>query len=93
MVSLNTFPYAAVPAYWILGRSKFNGYMTERRLGDVKVAEVARGYVKILTDRKLIEQPDRDRAFLVEKLAKLPFTTGNDAELLVDGECHLQIHL
>lgn len=90
VVSLNTFPYAAVPAYWILGRSKFNGYVTARRLGDVKVAEVARGYVKTLTERKLIEQPDRDRAFLVEKLAKLPFTTGNDAELLVDGDATFQ---
>jgi len=25
-VSLNAFPYLAVPAYWILGRSKFEGY-------------------------------------------------------------------
>ena len=23
VVSLNTFPYATVPAYWILGRSRF----------------------------------------------------------------------
>ena len=90
VVSLNTFPYGAVPAYWILGRSKFNGYVTARRLDDVKVAEVARGYVNTLTERNLIEQPDRDRAFLVEKLAKLPFTTGNDAELLVDGDATFQ---
>ena len=81
---------AAVPVYWILGRSRFNGYVTARRLGDVKVAEVARGYVKTLTERKLIGQPDRDRAFLVEKLAKLPFTTGNGAELLVDGDATFQ---
>jgi cardiolipin synthase len=90
VVSLNTFPYAAVPAYWILGRSKFNGYVTARRLDDAKVVEWGRSYVKTLTERKLIEQPDRDRAFLVEKLAKLPFTTGNDAELLVDGDATFQ---
>ena len=29
-ISLNAFPYAAVPAYWILGRSKFDGYRTIR---------------------------------------------------------------
>ena len=26
-VSLNTFPYVAVPAYWVLGRRKFVGYV------------------------------------------------------------------
>ena len=30
-VSLNTFPYLAVPAYWVLGRSRFQGYVTARR--------------------------------------------------------------
>ena len=90
VVSLNTFPYVAVPAYWILGRSKFHGYVTARRLDDVKVAELARNYLKTLAERNLIRKPDRDRAFLVEKLAKLPFTTGNDAELLVDGDATFQ---
>jgi cardiolipin synthase A/B len=90
VVSLNTFPYAAVPAYWILGRSKFHGYVTARRLDDVKVAELAGVYLKTLTERNLIRNPDRDQAYLVEKLAKLPFTTGNDAELLVDGDATFQ---
>ena len=26
-VSLNTFPYVAVPAYWVLGRRSFEGYV------------------------------------------------------------------
>jgi cardiolipin synthase len=30
-VSLNTIPYVAVPAYWFLGRSRFEGYATARR--------------------------------------------------------------
>jgi len=30
MVSLNTLPYVAVPAYWIFGRSKFQGYVSLR---------------------------------------------------------------
>ena len=25
-VSLNTFPYLAVPLYWVFGRSQFKGY-------------------------------------------------------------------
>lgn len=30
-VSLNMLPYVAVPAYWVFGRTKFNGYVTKRR--------------------------------------------------------------
>lgn len=90
VVSLNTLPYVAVPAYWILGRSKFHGYVIARRLDDAKVAEFARDYSKTLDERNLIRNPDRDRAYVVEKLAKLPFTTGNDAELLVDGDATFQ---
>ena len=30
-VSLNTFPYLAVPAYWVFGRSTFEGYVLLRR--------------------------------------------------------------
>ena len=33
-VSLVTFPYLAVPAYWVLGRSKFQGYVLARRTSD-----------------------------------------------------------
>lgn len=90
VVSLNTFPYAAVPAYWILGRSKFNGYVTARRADIAEAGPMAREFVQKLTDRSLIAQPDRDRELLVEKLAKLPFTTGNDAELLVNGDATFQ---
>ena len=37
IVSLNTFPYVAVPAYWVLGRSRFRGYVTSRRTEDQAV--------------------------------------------------------
>src|SRR5262245_50766935 len=26
-VALNTFPYVAVPAYWVFGRTSFHGYV------------------------------------------------------------------
>lgn len=89
-VSLNTFPYVAVPAYWIFGSSKFNGYVTARRTDLAEAGPVAKEFVAKLAKQNLIVQPDRDRAFLVEKLAKLPFTAGNDAELLVDGDATFQ---
>mgnify|MGYP000095777790 CR=1 FL=1 len=37
VVSLNTFPYLAVPAYWILGRSRFNGYIKAHKASDKSV--------------------------------------------------------
>ena len=85
-VSLNTFPYVAVPAYWILGRSKFHGYVTARRKELAQVKPVADQFATNLLQRQLIALPDRDRPLLVERLAKLPFTLGNDAELLVNGD-------
>ena len=41
-VSLNTFPYLAVPAYWVLGRSKFQGYVIARRDADFKNESIVR---------------------------------------------------
>ena len=41
VVSLNTFPYIAVPAYWVLGRNKFQGYVTARQLVDEELIQVA----------------------------------------------------
>lgn len=86
VVSLNTFPYVSVPAFWIFGRSKFQGYVSARRADLLEALPAAKQYVASLIGRDLLFDPDRDRAMLVEKLAKMPFTTGNDAELLVDGE-------
>lgn len=86
LVSLNTVPYVAVPAYWVFGRSEFNGYVLTRRADLAEVAPETSKFIKTLSEQRLIALPDRDRPLLVERLAKLPFTLGNDAELLVDGE-------
>ena len=85
-VCLNTFPYVAVPAYWILGRSKFHGYVTVRRQGLARVQPVVNQFVTTLVQKHLTALPGQERPLLVERLAKLPFTLGNDAELLVNGD-------
>ncbi|HSA01712.1 MAG TPA: cardiolipin synthase [Candidatus Paceibacterota bacterium] len=85
-VSLNTFPYLAVPAYWIFGRSKFQGYVIARRAELAQVQPMASEFVTNLIARNLIAYPDRKGPLLVERLSKLPFTQGYDAELLVDGD-------
>src|SRR5215510_2803182 len=71
-ISLITFPYFAVPAYWVFGRSKFRGYVIARRGGLAAVEPIARQFLQNLAERNLIGQPERDRPLLVEQLAKLP---------------------
>jgi cardiolipin synthase len=86
VVALNTLPYVAVPAYWVFGRSRFHGYVLQRRKDILETSPVARQFMTNLVERGLIAFPERERTLLVEKLAKLPVTQRNDAELLVDGQ-------
>ncbi|MCC6233403.1 MAG: cardiolipin synthase [Verrucomicrobiales bacterium] len=85
-ISLNTFPYLAVPAYWVFGRSRFEGYQVARRLADQPARKLARETVDDLRQRGLLVPREEKEALWVERLAKLPATVGNDAELLIDGE-------
>jgi cardiolipin synthase len=86
VLGLITFPYVAVPAYWVFGRSKFRGFVALRRADLVKTVPAARRYLDELKTRQLIAFPERQNELSIEKLAKLPFTVGNDVELLVDGQ-------
>ena len=87
-VVLNTFPYVAVPAYWVLGRSRFRGYVTARQGEDSEIRYVA------LDARELVEPyvSSESEARYVEatraavQLAKIPVLRGNEVELLIDGE-------
>src|SRR6188768_3467291 len=38
-ISLNTFPYVAVPAYWVFGRSNFEGYVVLRRVAEAEMSD------------------------------------------------------
>src|SRR5262245_10213141 len=84
--ALNTVPYVSVPAYWIFGRSKFEGYAVARQKDRAQTDPIARQYLADLANRYMLASPVDGHSLLVEKLALMRFTTGNDAELLVDGE-------
>jgi cardiolipin synthase A/B len=85
-IALLALPYVAVPAYWVFGRSKFHGYVAALRQDLAEVEPVAHRFMASLVARDLLARTDRVRPLLVEKLAKLPFTSHNDAELLVNGD-------
>ena len=86
VVSLNTFPYVAVPAYWVLGRSRFQGYVTSRQANDEAlthlVDSVAREVREFMVDSSALTPAGR----VASNLAELPFLRGNDAEVLIDGK-------
>lgn len=86
VVSLLTMPFVAIPLYWLLGRSKFMGYVRARRGNDEEMAKLAeemsrrvRCYAVDLPEEDVFERA-------AEELGGLPFTSGNKLELLVDGE-------
>lgn len=85
-VSLNTLPYVAVPAYWVFGRKDFKGYVTARRSNLAALREFWEIFNDTLQERGLVAEEKRSGILLVERLARLPATLGNDAELLIDGE-------
>ena len=87
-VSLITFPYIAVPAYWVLGRSRFQGYVTARQADDdrlrsiVEQAKQGAGEYRI-PDSIMREAP---AGLAAQRLAGIPYLRGNHVALLVDGE-------
>ena len=86
LVSLLTFPYVAVPLYWVFGRSKYIGYIDARRTENKDMQPIVDRVVPELPEF-VVHLDDHPMNFRVmEELAAMPFTRYNDAELLVDGE-------
>jgi cardiolipin synthase len=85
-VSLNTFPYAAVPLYLVFGRSNFEGYVEAWRQKTEAVQQHRAVMAKRLEPfvlHSLARMPSYDA---LKRLAHVPFLGGNDASLLVDGD-------
>jgi cardiolipin synthase len=86
IVSLLTFPYVAVPLYWVFGRRKYLGYIDARRTESKDIQPIIDQTVPELPEF-VVHLKDSHMSFRVmEELAAMPFTRYNDAELLIDGE-------
>jgi cardiolipin synthase len=84
--TLNTFPYLAVPAYWVLGRSKFQGYVVARRDTDLRNDYIEAEAVQTVAPFRVPPGEGVDAARAAEALAAMPVLTGNRLDLLIDGE-------
>ncbi|MBI3929075.1 MAG: cardiolipin synthase [Armatimonadetes bacterium] len=85
-MSLVTFPYVSLPLYWVLGRDKFNGYVQALRAGNLsryRHREVAE-FLRLLEPFR--DTGDDEDQTTFERLARMPFTTHNRVDLLIDAE-------
>jgi len=89
-VSLITFPYVAVPAYWVLGRSRFHGYVNARRGNLQEVAGVTKEAVAAVAPFRTPEGEIAPAGRAAAALAGIPFLRGNAVDLLVDGDATFQ---
>jgi cardiolipin synthase len=85
-VSLFTFPFLALPLYWIFGRTRFHGYVDARRSRDRGTHPLLEDIRKKLPDCIVDDidlTPDQQT---LAKLARLPFSHLNQTDLLTNGE-------
>lgn len=86
MIALNAMPYVAVPAYWVFGRSEFQGYVTARRGEDSALSgvlqEAGLDAYRGPGDEGVLDP----RLQVLETLADSPFRSDHTVELLVNGE-------
>ncbi len=85
-VALVTLPLIALPLYLVFGRSKFAGYVSARRAGKLEIHHIAEKLKRDLGAFRVDFDDFQAEIRAVERLASMPFTRGNAAELLVDGE-------
>ncbi|MBH8561338.1 cardiolipin synthase [Nostoc sp. CENA67] len=86
-ISLVTFPWLAIPLYWILGRTRFHGYAETLRSVYAQHYKLARHTYHELAEFK-VAPPDKLAQLqpLAEAFTGIPFTCGHAAELLIDGQ-------
>lgn len=85
-ISLIAIPYIALPLYGIFGRRKFYGYIKARRAGDLEIQHIALELGKKYPHYKQVSFESRWIPYrALERLATMPFTGHNEAELLIDG--------
>lgn len=87
-VFLISFPYVAVPAYWILGRDRFRGYIVARRDSQDKLSQLVDRVQNGLSEFCTQDESDALSAnnSVATRLTGMPFLQGNSVQLLKDGE-------
>ncbi|BCL34991.1 cardiolipin synthase [Nostoc sp. MS1] len=86
-ISLITFPWLALPLYWILGRTKFHGYAEAlRSVYRQHYQLVHQTYHEITKFQVAVSAKLVPLQLLAEAFTGIPFTSGNNAKLLINGQ-------
>jgi len=81
-VALVAMPFIAVPLFIVFGGWRFSGYVKKyrRRLAKTPISS------DLLPNTLRLTKTDLGAMQVIEKLARFPFTRGNEIDLLIDAE-------
>lgn len=84
-ITLIAWPFVAVPAYWIFGRSRFHGYVDLRRDRSSDVSEKLDD-LRVKVAKYTVDLGGQfGEARALEQLARTRFTRNNQTRLLING--------
>jgi len=85
-ISLLTFPYLAVPCYWVFGRNRFDGYLEQRDQIRAESLELIKQTTNTVEQHIIPRCSNNSFYSTLYELARMPATSGNSVELLINGE-------
>lgn len=86
-IALASFPWIAMPLYWVFGRNKFQGYVEILRAAVKANAELAKEVADALEPHHgNFDRETSSCEYTLDVLTRRRFTCRNHVELLVDGE-------
>jgi cardiolipin synthase len=85
-ISLLTLPYITVPLYLVFGRNKFDGYLEQRDEIEKESLRLIRQTSGLIEEHIVPVSNDTPLYASLFNLARMPATTGNRVQLLIDGQ-------
>lgn len=85
-VSLLAMPVISLPLYLIFGRKTFDQYIEARKNLESDINSKVQHVTEALACLRHTLSPEEWRLQVLENIAPLPFTRGNEIALLIDGE-------
>ena len=84
-ISLLTFPLLTVPLYLVFGRNKFDGYLDKRDTIEEESLRLVQRTSSSIEQHIIPVSQDTPLYTSLFNLARMPATSGNQVDLLVDG--------
>ena len=86
VIFLITFPYLALPIYWVFGRNRFHGYIGTKHINDQKLEEELETLREEMHPYEVSEKEMNRVELAGERMTFFPTLKGNATTLLIDGE-------